>query len=282
MSIWQHGTASTDLPYITAIGSAKIHHCQYCKNTLERIAISDVKEEGGVLRDGQGVVSETVNEVSDHLYLCVNCCWWHRHGHGINFRCDRSFRSETWSASVGVLRALSLEEMTTPITEVRSFLMAKYSARFSMHPRLLEETVASVFSTLGYVATTTAYSRDGGIDVILRQDDREIGVQVKRHRDKIGVAQIRELVGALTLRGGMHAGMFVTVSGYTKGAIHEAGVAQTIGMPVELIDAQAFFQKLSLAQSVNADEIRERAILTARKSWMPTIHKNEGVVRWSD
>jgi restriction system protein len=54
---------------------------------------------------------------------------------------------------------------------------------------MFEETVASVFRSLGYDATVTAYSGDGGIDVILHKGEERIGVQVKRYRNSISVEQ---------------------------------------------------------------------------------------------
>ena len=75
--------------------------------------------------------------------------------------------------------------------QVRRYLMRKFEARAWMHPRLFELTVTSVFGDLGYRAYATAYSNDGGVDVILEDGSGErIGVQVKRRRDAVEVEQI--------------------------------------------------------------------------------------------
>ena len=92
-------------------------------------------------------------------------------------------------------RNLNLSDLTLPIQEVRDFLTANFESRFTVHPRLFEETVASVFRDLGYEVIVTGYSTDDGIDVILERGGETIGVQVKRWKNSIKVGQIRELVG---------------------------------------------------------------------------------------
>ena len=137
--------------------------------------------------------------------------------------------------------------MSTPISEIRSYLAARYESRFTLHPRLLEETVASVFGNLGYISVATAYSGDDGIDVILRKADETIGVQVKRYKDNIEVEQIRSLAGALVLNG-FTLGMFVTTSAFQRGAPATAAKLETRGYRIELFDAQRFYDALQIAQ----------------------------------
>jgi restriction system protein len=144
--------------------------------------------------------------------------------------------------------ALDLSDMSQGIEEVRRFLVAKYEARFEMHPRLLELTVTSVFRDLGYQAEATAYSADGGIDVILRASNGSTsGVQVKRLRSAIEVEQIRALAGAMLL-GGHTSGVFVTTSRFRSGAVSAASRLRDLCMPVELIDSVRFLQALKISQ----------------------------------
>lgn len=51
-----------------------------------------------------------------------------------------------------------LSDLSAPIADVRAYLTARYQRRFTLHPRLFEKTVASVFADHGYAATVTAYS----------------------------------------------------------------------------------------------------------------------------
>lgn len=63
-----------------------------------------------------------------------------------------------------------------------------------VHPRVLEQIVCSIFKDLGYKARVTAYSADGGVDVILDgANDNTVGVQVKRYKQerRIEAEQIR-------------------------------------------------------------------------------------------
>jgi restriction system protein len=154
------------------------------------------------------------------------------------------------------LRELDLTDISQPIAEVRRYLLAKYDARFNVHPRLFEETVASVFRDLGYDTQVTGYSGDGGIDVVLRGQADTIGVQVKRYRSTIKVEQIRSLAGALMLAG-ITAGVFVTTSSFQAGAPRTVARYRDRGMRIDLVNADAFFAALGFVQrgeSLSDDE----------------------------
>lgn len=191
------------------------------------------------------------------LRCCVDCGWWSLWKQTGRSPLDIGLGDQPPSALAGViaeLKRLDLVDVTTPLEEVTRFLLAKYDSRFTLHPRLFEETVASVFGALGYVAEATAYSRDGGIDVILqRANGSTIGVQVKRSRHPIRVEQIRSLAGAL-MHGGHTKGVFVTTSHFSREAQRASEVFRTRGYPMELIDAQRFLETLRLSQrSLYAD-----------------------------
>ncbi len=127
-----------------------------------------------------------------------------------------------------------------------SSLSTKLGSRCTQ--RLLEITVTSVFRDLGYEAEATAYSADGGIDVILRKaNGSTTGVQVKRVRSAIEVEQIRALAGALLL-GGHTSGVFVTTSRFRSGAVSAAARLRDLCMPVELIDSVRFLEALKISQ----------------------------------
>ncbi|WP_172173395.1 restriction endonuclease [Paraburkholderia elongata] len=120
--------------------------------------------------------------------------------------------------------------------------------RSVVHLRLFELTVASVFSDFGYKAAATAYSNDGGIDVVLEDGTGgRIGVQVKRQRRSVEVEQLRAFLGALTL-GGFTSGVFVSSSRFCRGAILVAQRSTERIMPIEIVDANRFFDMLGFAQ----------------------------------
>jgi restriction system protein len=179
----------------------------------------------------------------DRVGVCPVCGWW------LLVRRSTEWDGDKWRHVEGAhaqLSDLDLSDVSQPLSEVRTYLLAKYEARQTMHPRLFETTVASVFSDLGYMATVTAYQGDGGIDVILESSRRDrIGVQVKRYRDRIHVEQIRALTGALFL-GGFTRGVFVTTSSFQSGGEATARTSAERGIPIELIDADRFYAALKL------------------------------------
>lgn len=211
--------------------------CAFCRQPLQLLhaqsdKISTVKSAG---------------VFEKRLFVCPTCGWWRAEGwqdiddfvHGEQFR--------SIHGAAASLRELDLTDLSSPIDEVRSYLAARYDQRFTMHPRLFEETVASVFAGLGYNPVVTAYSGDDGIDVILERGQEKIGVQVKRYRHAIDVEQIRSLAGALVL-GDMTRGIFVTTSSFQRGAPSTARALATRGYQIELLDAQRFYDALKLAQ----------------------------------
>jgi restriction system protein len=175
--------------------------------------------------------------------ICPECGWWK---YAIGTRIGDAKQSN-YHVKIGSLKKLDLSDVTIPIQEVRDYLTANFESRFELHPRKFEEVVGSVFADRGYSVRVTAYSGDGGIDVILDAENSTIGIQVKRYKHKIGVNQIRELTGALVI-GGHTRGIFVTTSEFQSGAIATANASGVRGYPIELIDAPRFYEALMIAQ----------------------------------
>jgi restriction system protein len=147
-----------------------------------------------------------------------------------------------------MLRKMDVSDQSMPLEEIRDYLVARYEDRFVVDPWRFEDVVASVYRDHGYFARVTARNGDGGIDVVLDgPGDVQIGVQVKRYRYKISVEQIRSFVGALVVNG-LTKGMFVTTSRFQSGCDRTATVAALAGYPVELVDAQRFYEALKIAQ----------------------------------
>lgn len=188
-----------------------------------------------------------ISERKASLHICPMCGWWAAEERAV-LPAKGGQLWVTTVASMAVLQELNLGDIQAPLQEVRRFLMRKYSAKATMHPRLFELTVASVFRDLGYEAFATAYSNDGGVDVVLHDHGTgSIGVQVKRTRHAVQVDQIRAFLGALNL-GGYARGAFVASSRFSKGAIHAAKRCTEMHVPIELIDADRFFDALTYAQ----------------------------------
>ena len=152
-------------------------------------------------------------------------------------------------ASAGIIYyKLDLADVHLPLSVVRQYLAARYSDRFDIPPRIFEETVASVFRDYGYLSFVTGYTRDGGIDVVLeRSSGEQIGVQVKRYKNRIEVEQIRSFLGALVDKR-LTRGIFVSTSSFTKGAKLFSNRMALRGIAIELMDAHKFFQALKISQ----------------------------------
>ena len=185
--------------------------------------------------------------------MCPVCGWWvaSEHFEGETIRPELMNRSTRGACAS--LVDLDLSDLTLPMSEVRAFLAARYEARNTINPRLFEETVASVFVSLGYNATVTAYSGDGGIDVILQKGRERIGVQVKRYQNSICVEQIRSLAGAMLLNG-MTQGIFVTTSTFQRGTSDTVNRYDVKGYRIDLVDAPRFFDMLKLSQMSGPEE----------------------------
>lgn len=186
-------------------------------------------------------------DIECYCCLCRICGWWLLQKNMLM----SAKRSQVWQitlASFGVLKNLDLTNIKIHTNEVRLFLNAKYQSRFSLHPRLFEETVASVFSDLGYEVQLTAYSNDGGIDIFMNDNNNQlIGVQVKRFKNNIAVEQIRSFLGALAFNNCVK-GIYVTTSDYTKGACKTAKACKKGFIPIELINSESFLDLLKTAQ----------------------------------
>ncbi len=220
----------------------KVRRCIYCESELEYLLITQ----------REYLAADAVTqEMARHVHVCNVCGWWTVNNVVFGNYDDQYSRggfSRRMHGSAGSLRQLDLADIDTPLREIRSYLMAKSSAIDRIHPRLLEETVAAVFSDLGFRSRVTAYSNDGGIDVILDgPSDTTIGVQVKRWKDRIRAEQIRAFTGALLVNK-LTAGIFVTTSSYQPGAEKTSKLAAECGLPIVLMDASRFYAALRITQ----------------------------------
>ena len=93
-----------------------------------------------------------------------------------------------------------------------------------MDPYRFEHFVAGLLQAMGYRATATVASGDGGVDVIASRDALAIEppiikVQCKRTTSTIGAPDVQRLAGALA-HGGSELGLFVTLGTYSADALH--------------------------------------------------------------
>lgn len=239
MTIWAYSVSTDEELYQLFVRRV----CAFCGSRIE--VLHDEEKFDGFEEPYYRRGMQTRRKVE----ICQLCGWWRIEDH-INEICSQSdvkLVGPYTNGAAGALKRLSLHDISTPIDEVRSFLLGKQEARFDLHPRLFELTIASVFGDLGYEVKITAYSNDGGIDVILEKSGEEIGVQVKCYHQRVGVEQIRELVGALVLRDA-RTGIFVTTSDYTRGSKAARNRYAEHGYDLELIDGERFLHVLGITQ----------------------------------
>jgi hypothetical protein len=262
MGIWSYSASRGDGPFGSAVTDIAVatDRCLYCALPLSGLASPTACSYRLAGRPDAPLIH--CNEVE----VCVACGWW---------RTKATVYDGLWTHSLltvgnfGILKELDLADIETPVEEIRRYLVARFDRRFELHPRLFEETVASVMADFGFTAETTAYSNDGGIDVILHGDAGvSVGVQVKRYRNRITVEQIRSLMGALVL-GGHTRGMFVTTSGFNRGAVRAASRSSSLGLPIELVDADGFLASLGVAN---------RPMYTSHEEWAIKVRSFDLVV----
>lgn len=278
MSAWEYRDSESDCDVIRCdIGR---EFCIYCGNRLSLYSaraerLSSV--ERSRLLDGREYLQA---DRQNTWAICGVCGWWWAKiqyqdcysGH--SDPADESRwcyigKEQILRGTVGRLRNLDLADISTPIDEVRSYIAAQPESRFSLHPRRFEEVVASVFQDHGFIAELTAYSADGGIDMVLEgAQSRSVGVQVKRYRGSINVDQIRSFSGALFL-GGFTRGVFVTTSRYEAGCDGVAALSGVRGIPIELLDGRQFLDSLGVAQRVSGN--RDLPIQRSKLETLPII-----------
>lgn len=93
-----------------------------------------------------------------------------------------------------------------------------------MDPADFERFVAGLLTAMGYRASVTRYSRDGGVDVIASRDALAIEppiikVQCKRVTATVSAPDVQRLAGTLA-HGGGELGLFVTLGSFSADAKH--------------------------------------------------------------
>ena len=111
-------------------------------------------------------------------------------------------------------------------------------ALLALSPEEFEYLVGALFEKMGYQVHVTQRSRDGGVDVEIRNSQAGVRtlalVQCKRYESSITVKTVRELMGVVASKQA-NKGIVVATCRYTATAIREANVNEMI----ELIDYAA-------------------------------------------
>ncbi len=87
--------------------------------------------------------------------------------------------------------------------------------------RQFEEFTADLLRAMGYQARVTAYSQDGGVDVIAHKDPLgveppQIKVQCKHRTNTTGAPEVQQLIGS---QGDGELALFVALGAYSRDAL---------------------------------------------------------------
>jgi len=224
----------------------------------------------------QSLYSETrqFNNFHKSVKVCPVCGWWNTWEQSSNLLRIDDRTAFNLYGTISILKQFDLTNLEQPIEDVEQYLAAKFADRFTLHPRLFEEVVTSIFKNLGFHATITSYHKDGGIDVILQgKNNTEIGVQVKRYKGAIRVSQIREFAGAL-IENKMTTGIFVTTSKFQTGVFNSVGNFAMEGLRIELLDSKRLYDALKLSLRNRYKDYQELVEIIGEIE-LPTIYENK-------
>lgn len=131
------------------------------------------------------------------------------------------------------------ESPNVALRELHRAIQVDPSLLDHVDPRRLEHLVGSVYRQLGFDVEVTRSTRDGGRDLIVLQDgDTHAIVEIKRHKRKVGVELVRQLLG-VQIRDGVQHAVLIATNGFTTGARREASSdgARALGFDMDLRSA---------------------------------------------
>jgi restriction system protein len=102
-------------------------------------------------------------------------------------------------------------------------------------PYEFEHYIAELFKKMGYKSRTTNASGDYGVDVIAKNKEEIIAIQVKKYKGSpVGNKEVQRLLGAMQMKK-IQADrcILITTSRFTQNAINQAE-----GCPIELWDGK--------------------------------------------
>lgn len=121
-----------------------------------------------------------------------------------------------------------------------SFFASSKKDLFKLQPEKFEHFAANYFKEKGFQTELTSYINDGGVDIILHDENGEtIYVQCKRFKSSVSSPDMRNFLGTM-VHNGINSGYFVTTGSYTQQAIEIASQNN-----IKLIDGDDLAQIIS-------------------------------------
>jgi restriction system protein len=113
-----------------------------------------------------------------------------------------------------------------------------------------EKFVGSLFEKLGYSVEVIGGLNDGGIDLIIRKDNKTSLVQCKNFRvSKVNLSMVRDFYGAMNANLNYQVGYFITTGIFTLDAKHFAE-----DKPIELIDGARLMDYVNMVSLEKAPQ----------------------------
>lgn len=172
---------------------------------------------------------------------------------------DRGPLADAFAVQSGLLAALAWVVLgLCTLAALTSYVRARHRRRLldtcteleriaALGWRDFERLIGEAYRRRGYTVEDTGLGgADGGIDLILKHNDRRILVQCKQWRRRlVPVNVVREMYGLLAHHRAQ-AVHIATIGGFTRDA-----AAFARGKPIELIDGQALLARIRQAQGGN-------------------------------
>ena len=149
--------------------------------------------------------------------------------HAAEFRAVLDSTDDSVEGVTRLVEAVAQRTSETETTdEPRASRIERHTRDFvleTLHKRLthaeFEEFTADLLRAVGYQARVTAYSQDGGVDVVAHRDPLGvepplIKVQCKHHTGTVGAPEVQQLIGT---QGANELSLFVTLGAYSRDAV---------------------------------------------------------------
>jgi hypothetical protein len=203
--------------------------CPYCSSGLSYFYY-DCEED-----DTQEVFSDWV-----YVSECFNCGFWQSCWHGP--MCSATGVVEEWEAQVSKLAEFPNQIPEGCSEELAKYIRAKPNHWNEINPQKLEKLVSDIFKANHFNAEVLHVGQvnDGGVDILyIDSGARNWLIQVKRRSDPLGVegvGTIRNLLGAMVLKGEKCGIVVSTADHFSYWAKAACLSAKNEGYTVELVD----------------------------------------------
>jgi len=152
--------------------------------------------------------------------------------------------------TLSILKEFHLNSTELPMNALGSHLRNNISDLFALDHRRFEFLVEDVFKLHGYSTILTQATKDGGVDIIVVQEDKSNIISIieckkySRNR-KVGISAVRMLIGA-AVSWGVSKGYLVTTSDFSIPAKQSILDFNKVGYQIDLVALSDLVQLLGV------------------------------------